>query len=166
MDWKTWKPRELATLCFIRTGGQLLLIRKKRGLGAGKINAPGGRLEAGETPLQAAIRETQEEVGLVPHGLEKRGELHFQFVDGYSLFCTVFLASGYEGELCETDEADPFWVPADAVPYEGMWEDDAKWLPIVLEGKGFRGFFEFDGEKMLSHHVDVVDYSENPVPAH
>jgi len=47
-----------------------------------------------------------------------------------------------------------------------MWEDDAKWLPIVLEGKGFRGFFEFDGEKMLSHHVDVVDYSEGLQPLH
>ncbi len=32
---------------------ETLLIRKKRGLGAGKITAPGGRIEAGETPEAA-----------------------------------------------------------------------------------------------------------------
>ena len=58
IDWSKWVPRETATLCFIEKEGQLLLIHKKRGLGAGTINAPGGRLEPGETPLEAAIRET------------------------------------------------------------------------------------------------------------
>lgn len=165
MDWKNWTPRELATLCFIQNGNELLLIRKKRGLGAGKINAPGGRLEPGETPLEAAIRETREEVGVVPHGLVKRGELHFQFLDGYSLFCTVFLAQGCSGELCETDEADPFWVSLDAVPYDGMWQDDEHWLPLVLNGKSFRGFFEFDGEQMLSHEVEVLACFEDEMTA-
>ena len=42
------------------------------GLGAGKINAPGGKLEAGETALAAAIRETQEEIGVTPLALEDR----------------------------------------------------------------------------------------------
>jgi 8-oxo-dGTP diphosphatase len=157
MDWKNWTPREIATLCFIHSGGQVLLIRKKRGLGAGKINAPGGRIEPGETPLEAAIRETREEVGLTPHNLEKHGELHFQFSDGYSLFCTVFIARGCQGVLCETDEADPFWVATEAVPYDGMWADDIHWLPLILQGRCFRGFFEFEGERMLSHQIEVVD---------
>ena len=43
-----------------RTGGQVLLIRKKRGLGAGKINGPGGKLDPGETFAQTAVREVQE----------------------------------------------------------------------------------------------------------
>src|SRR5690606_39061541 len=57
-----WTPRDRATLLFVRRGHQILLIRKKRGLGAGKINAPGGRIEPGETPEQAARRELLEEV--------------------------------------------------------------------------------------------------------
>ena len=155
MDWKTWIPRERATLCFIEREGELLLIRKKRGLGGGKINGPGGRLEPGETPLQGAVRETQEEVGVTPRHLEKRGELHFQFLDGYSLFCTVFIAHGCEGVPRETDEADPFWVDIGAIPYEGMWQDDSYWLPLVVAGKNFRGWFEFDGEQLLRHRVDT-----------
>jgi 8-oxo-dGTP diphosphatase len=157
MDWSTWIPRETATLCFIQQDDQLLLIRKKRGLGAGKINAPGGRLEPGETALEAAIRETGEEVGVVPHLLDKRGELFFQFVDGYSLHCTVFLAQGCAGEPHETDEADPFWCPIESVPYHEMWADDALWLPIMLRGEKFLGYFEFDQEAMLSHRVEIVE---------
>lgn len=166
MNWTNWKPREHANLCFILKDGQLLLIRKKRGLGAGKINAPGGRLEPGETALQSAIRETREEVGVTPLDPRKHGELHFQFTDGYSLHCVVFLALGCEGEPFETEEALPIWTPAGAVPYHEMWADDIHWLPIVLDRKCFRAWFEFDVETMLSHRVEVVgSFDEDPSAA-
>jgi mutator protein MutT len=153
MDWTRWKPSERANLCFIVKDGRVLLIRKKRGLGAGKINAPGGKLEPGETPLQAAIRETQEEIGVTPLHLEERGFLRFQFVDGYSLSCVVFLATDLEGEPVSTEEADPMWFDLGAVPYHEMWADDSEWLPTVLSGGTFTGSFLFDGEKMLEKEV-------------
>ncbi len=154
MDWKNWIPRERANLCFIVKDGRVLLIRKKRGLGAGKINGPGGKIEAGETALESAIREVQEEIGVTPLAIEDRGVLHFQFADGYSLECAVFVAGDLEGEPIETVEAAPFWVAIDAVPYEKMWADDRHWLPGVLAGKSFRGWFEFDGDTMLSREVE------------
>lgn len=61
IDWASWKAKDPATLVFVVKEGSILLIRKKRGLGAGKINGPGGRLEAGERPLEGAVREAQEE---------------------------------------------------------------------------------------------------------
>jgi 8-oxo-dGTP diphosphatase len=133
--------------------GKILLIRKKRGLGAGKINGPGGRIEPGEEPHECAVRETSEEVGLTPLDVQNRGELHFQFADGYSLHCTVFVANEYTGELVETDEALPIWTPLESIPYEEMWADDIHWLPGVVSGGTFRGYFHFDGEKMLSKHL-------------
>ena len=54
------------TLNIIVDGDKILLARKKRGFGAGKINSPGGKLEVGETKEQAMVRETQEEVGITP----------------------------------------------------------------------------------------------------
>jgi 8-oxo-dGTP diphosphatase len=150
MDWSTWQPKERAVICFIITGGKVMLIHKKRGLGGGKINGPGGRLEPGETAMEGAIRETIEETGITPLGLEEAGEISFQFTDGYGLHCTIFTARGFAGKLTETDEALPFWCPVDEVPYNGMWEDDRHWLPLLLRGEKFAGFFEFDGEKMLS----------------
>ena len=151
--WNNWQPRERATLCFLIRDGKILLIRKKRGLGAGKINGPGGRIEPGEEPHECAVRETSEEVGLTPLDVQNRGELHFQFADGYSLHCTVFVANEYTGELIETDEALPIWTPLESIPYEEMWADDIHWLPGVVSGGTFRGYFYFDGEKMLSKHL-------------
>jgi 8-oxo-dGTP diphosphatase len=151
--WNNWQPRERATLCFLIRDGKILLIRKKRGLGAGKINGPGGRIEPGEEPHECAVRETSEEVGLTPLDVQNRGELHFQFADGYSLHCTVFVANEYTGELVETDEALPIWTSLDSIPYEEMWADDIHWLPGVVSGGTFRGYFHFDGEKMLSKHL-------------
>lgn len=153
IDWAGWQPKERATLLFVIRGGQILLIRKKRGLGAGKINGPGGRLEPGETPLEAAVRETREELGIEAVSPALRGELHFQFVDGYSLHCSVFTAPDCEGEAIETPEAIPLWTPLEAIPYHEMWEDDARWLPGMLAGRSFRGYFQFEHEKMLSHDV-------------
>lgn len=163
MDWTNWNPHDRANLCFILKENRLLLIRKKRGLGAGKINAPGGKLEPGETALQSAIRETGEEVGVVPHSPEERGVLHFQFTDGYSVHCVVFLAHGCEGEPIETDEALPMWTHVEEIPFHEMWADDALWLPLVLQGRVFRAYFVFDGEKMLSHRIEFP--KETPVEA-
>ena len=64
IDWSSWQAHDIATLMFVIRGGEVLLIRKLRGLGKGKINAPGGRQEAGETLLEAAVRETREEAEL------------------------------------------------------------------------------------------------------
>ena len=155
MHWPTWTPRERAVLCFIVKDGSILLIRKKRGLGAGKINGPGGRIEPGETPREAVVRETREEIGVTPLGIEERGELQFQFTDGYSLHCIVFQARDLEGDLIETDEADPFWCAVDEIPYDGMWQDDRYWLPLMLEAKPFLASFEFDGEQMLSKEIEI-----------
>lgn len=157
MDWDNWTPRERANLCFIVKGGRVLLIRKKRGLGAGKINGPGGKIEPGETALAAAIRETQEEIGVTPLHVDERAVLHFQFTDGYSLRCTVFVAEDFDGEPMETVEATPMWFPLAAIPFEEMWADDRYWLPQVLAGRRVHGWFVFDGERLLSREVRTLD---------
>jgi 8-oxo-dGTP diphosphatase len=150
-------PTERATLLFIIRDGCILLIRKKRGLGAGKINGPGGRIEVGETAIEAAVRETREELCIEAVNPQLRGELHFQFLDGYALHCSVFVASACIGEATATDEADPIWTPLDAIPYSEMWADDAHWLPGTIEGRSFRAFFTFDGERMIESRVDWRD---------
>jgi 8-oxo-dGTP diphosphatase len=149
-NWNSWQPRERATLLFVVHEGKVLLIRKKRGLGAGKINGPGGRIEPGETSRDAAIRETREELGIEALAPELRAELHFQFVDGYSLHCSVFVSTAFVGQPTETVEAVPLWTSLDAIPYDEMWADDVCWLPTVLSGGRVRGFFRFNGEKMIA----------------
>lgn len=161
IDWNSWKATDQATLVFVTDSARVLLMHKKRGLGAGKINAPGGRLEAGETPLAGAIREVQEELCVTPAALEKHGELSFQFVDGYSIFVHVFRASTFSGVPTETGEARPLWTSIDRIPYASMWQDDALWVPLLLESKYFSGRFLFDRELMLDHELRDVAVPTN-----
>ncbi|MGH7938113.1 MAG: 8-oxo-dGTP diphosphatase, partial [Bryobacteraceae bacterium] len=123
--------------------------------GAGKINGPGWKIDPGETALASALRETFEEVGIRPLGAVERGALHFQFRDGYSLHCAVFLAHDFAGEARETEEAIPLWTPLHAIPYDEMWQDDRYWLPLLIRGESFAGYFEFEGEQLLRHEVVV-----------
>ena len=152
IDWSTWVAQDTATLLFVVRDGQVLLIRKKRGLGAGKINGPGGKLDPGESLQQCAVREVQEELGVTPTGLAYRGQHRFQFLDGYTLHCHVYVASDCEGEPVETPEAIPLWTALEAIPFDEMWADDRHWLPQVLAGQTVDGRYVFDAEDM----VDLV----------
>jgi 8-oxo-dGTP diphosphatase len=156
-DWSTWQPGLVATLLFVVRGGEVLLIRKKRGLGAGKINGPGGKLDPGETPAQCAVRETEEELCVRATGVSEIGRLSFQFVDGMKLYCHVFRADGCLGEPRETDEAIPRWTRIEAIPYGEMWADDREWFHHLLSRQKFLGYFDFDGDAMLSCRVDEVE---------
>lgn len=139
---------------FVEQGGKVLLIRKKRGFGMGKINGPGGKLDPGETELDCAVRETEEELGIRALEPTKRGELWFQFVDGLAMHVAVFHTLRHEGDAVETEEAAPLWTPIRAIPFEQMWADDAHWLHRMLMGdECFVGRFLFDGDAMLTCDV-------------
>lgn len=148
IDWTSWQGEILATLMFIVRDGQILLIEKKRGLGAGKINGPGGKIDPGETPLEAVIRETQEELHISPLHPRKLGELHFVMSDCPDILCHVYRAEDFTGTPTETDEAVPIWTPINEIPWQRMWEDDHHWLPLLLENTTFLGRFVFQGEAM------------------
>lgn len=153
IDWTRWEAVDTATLVFVVRDGQILLIDKKRGLGKGKVNGPGGKVDPGESVEQCAIRECREELGIEVSNLEHLGEHRFQFVDGYSIHCFVFRTARYQGTPTESPEAAPRWTSIDAIPYELMWEDDRLWLPLLLEGKSFVGNWIFDGDRMVDHEL-------------
>lgn len=133
-----------ATLTYVFDGDEVLLIRKKRGPGSGFVNAPGGKLEDGEEPVEAARREVREEVGVQPREQEKVGELRFVFGDDPFMHVHVFVADGYTGEPRESDEAEPVWMDVHELPYDEMWPDDRYWMPLMLDGARFHGTFLFD----------------------
>ena len=128
-------PEFVGTLMFVVVADHVLLIHKKTGHGAGKINGPGGKIDPGESVLACAVRETQEEVGITP--LEPQCVLEMRFVeqDGPQWLGYACVASAYRGALQESSEAKPFWCPIAEIPYERMWPDDAIWLPRILSEK-------------------------------
>ncbi len=148
-----WQPEEVGTLLFLRRDRQVLLMRKKRGHGAGKINAPGGKVDPGETPLAAALRETREEVGVEVLDAALHGRFRFVELNGPQWLGYAFLARRWRGEPVETEEAAPFWCPVDDLPLQEMWDDDRYWLPRILRGERLAGDFLFDAGRLLTHRL-------------
>ena len=114
-------------------------------------------MEPGETAMEAAVREAQEELCITPLDLIELCWLHFDFTDGLKLHCTVFRGESFDGTPTETEEARPEWFGIDAIPFDRMWADDIHWLPGLIAGRKFAAWFEFDGETMLSRRIDWIN---------
>lgn len=146
-------PKQL-TLCFLLRTDEVLLAMKKRGVGAGKWNGSGGKVEAGETIRQAAIRETQEELGVTPRNLKQVGFFDFHHPAFNHVQVSVFTSTSWDGEPTESEEMAPKWFKISEIRYKEMWADDVYWLPLVLEGKQVQGTFRFnDKGEILEHNL-------------
>jgi 8-oxo-dGTP diphosphatase / 2-hydroxy-dATP diphosphatase len=120
------------TLLFLTAEGRVLLGMKKRGFGSGRWNGFGGKIEPNESIRAAAIREMEEESGVLVHDATLVGNLRFVF-DGSEerLEVHVFRAATYTGVVCESDEMRPQWWSLDEpMPYATMWPDDAIWYVV------------------------------------
>ena len=156
IDFHVWQPDQSATLLYLLDAPEpasVLLIHKQRGHGAGKINAPGGKLESGESPRDCAIRETREEVGLEALAPRLVAELRFQDSLGPAVRGFVFVAERSRGTRRTSAEAVPFWCPLDAIPYDDMWQSDRLWLPWVFQERPFVGEFLIHDELPAEHRL-------------
>lgn len=165
------KPTIL-TLALPVRDNEVLLGLKKKGLGAGKWNGFGGKVEIGESIEAAARRELEEEAGLLATAVDASGIVHVTYLDtqelasGLSLAhkklssaveIHVFRVNEWENSPMETLEMTPRWFPANKVPYDNMWLDDRYWLPLVLEGKYFEMHCTFrDQDTLLSYTLQEL----------
>ncbi len=138
---------------------EVLLGRKKTGLGLGKLVGLGGKLESGEAPADAAAREAHEEAGLVvdPSDLRAAGVIDYLFPakPAWSQRSHVFVGTAWHGDPMETDELAPAWYGRDLIPFESMWDDARRWLPAVLAGGEVRSTFTFGADlNTVVHRAD------------
>lgn len=149
------------TLLIVRKNGKILLAEKKRGFGAGKINGVGGKLEPGESFDDAMLRETMEEIAIVPKQWQKMGIAQFdEMVKGErtSVEMALYLAEDFEGTPIETEEVKPVWLDENNLPFDRMFEDDQIWYPYLLAGQKTRASYVYDNDfKLVSHKIEVVD---------
>jgi ADP-ribose pyrophosphatase YjhB (NUDIX family) len=148
-------------LNFLIRDNEILLAMKKRGFGVGKWNGVGGKAGPEETFEQAAIRETEEEIGvkILEQGMEKVGMLDFHFSGkpDWDQQCAIYLIRKWEGEPQETEEMKPQWFALDKIPFEKMWIDDPLWLPQVLAGKKIKATFHFNVDGSEIEKQDIAE---------
>jgi 8-oxo-dGTP pyrophosphatase MutT (NUDIX family) len=146
-------------------GAEVLLTRRSMEMRnhRGEISFPGGRLDAGETPIDAALREAHEEVGLDPSAPAIVGELdHLNTIVSRSYIVPIVSVLDRRPELRpQTAEVDRvFWTPVSELTRPGTYRLE-RWGSVPLDRP--LHFFELDDETVwgaTAHMlVDLLTYS-------
>ncbi|MBV7332694.1 8-oxo-dGTP diphosphatase [Chloroflexi bacterium TSY] len=148
---------KLATLCYIQHNNKTLMlhrIKKENDMHEGKWNGLGGKLEAGETPEECAIREIQEESGLTISNPLVRGFLTFPAFDGLDdWYVFVITASEFTGQLIDSTEGELAWIDDDKLLDLNLWPGDRIFIPWLKQDRFFSGKFVYREGQLIDHQV-------------
>lgn len=107
----------------INSDDMILLGLRNSVHGAGTWAPPGGHLEFGEAPQDAAIRETMEETGIYidSRRMQMRGFTNDFFLEGNKHYITIHfvtrLRNNINPKLCEPNKCAGWcWFPRDGLP--------------------------------------------------
>lgn len=112
--------------------GKVLTGTRKEKASRGQICGPGGHIEPGETPEEAAKRETYEEFGIVCNDLQPLGTQDSGDKYGRS---AVFLCTDYTGKP-KTDEeemTDPKWLTIEEAKEQNAFPPFLRSLQLLPE---------------------------------
>lgn len=127
MKYDTSAPYATTCMIFRKDGKVAFLLRQNTDWMNGHYGFPGGKVEHGETGLQAAIRETREETGvdLKPENLKPVLTIHRKASDDNTVWIDiVFEAQNWQGELYNAEPSkhaalewlDPEDLPDNVIP--------------------------------------------------
>lgn len=129
-------------------GAEVLLTRRSMQMRnhRGEISFPGGRLDLGETPIETALREAHEEVGLDPAMPRIVGELaHLNTIVSRSYIVPVVAVLDHRPHVeARTGEVDRvLWTPLSELARPGTYRLE-RWGSVPMDRP--LHFFELDDE--------------------
>lgn len=135
---------ELAVLCLIHQGERLLLQNRRKKDWDG-WTLPGGRIEKGESIVDAVVREMQEETGLTIHSPKLCGIKQFPIENGrYLVF--LFRTESFSGEVRSSDEGEMRWISRSELSDFNTVNDFDELLRVMLDDRLTEFQYVVDGE--------------------
>jgi 8-oxo-dGTP diphosphatase len=113
--------------------GRILLAQRPEGRTmAGLWEFPGGKIEPGETPAEALIRELKEEldIDIAPDDLSPLTFVSYDYVD-FHLFMPVFLCRNWQGVVLPREAQAFAWVPPAELENYSMPAADRPLVPYL-----------------------------------
>ena len=143
---------KLATLVYALRDEHVLLLRRTTEPNRGLWVAPGGKLDAGESPVECAVREMREETGLVIERPVLRAVMtETSPRPDYQWLTFIFVAWDFAGTFAPAPGIGEFrWVPVDEVAELPIPPADAVFFPrLMQDGTTFSAKFEYDADLNL-----------------
>ncbi|MEI6190877.1 MAG: NUDIX domain-containing protein [bacterium] len=155
---------------------EVLLAQKHKGseIAGLKWNGYGGKIELGETPVIAMIRETVEETNssilIKEKDLKYGGIISFYNSDGISDFRVhiFYCSDAFTGQPLSTEVMiNPTWFALDRLDQVDMMPADRLFLPIILKDKkvisgevvfekGFKGVKKFSYKEISTKEISKL----------
>ncbi len=121
---------ELTVLCLLHDDDRYLLQNRVKKDWNGYA-LPGGHIEAGESIVDAVVREMKEETGLTVLNPKLCGVKQFPIENGrYIVF--LFIADKFKGKLISSDEGDMYWIKKDELSAVNLVDDFNELIQVML----------------------------------
>ena len=127
-------PRRVSRIFILDDSGTLLLVQKRNSelrIEPGKLDMQGGHVDVGETYLEAATREVQEELGIAVHPTTISEEpIFFENTFYMSLIARIPQTTNFTLKEDEVQWVE--WVPLDDI-FSQIENDSNKYTPWFLD---------------------------------
>jgi 8-oxo-dGTP diphosphatase len=125
------------SLTFLFAGEEVLLLRIAEGRGSwsGLLNGIGGHIEQGEDPRSAALREIEEETGLVvdPSSLYLSGVGIVDVGDSPGIGLYIFVAEINKHTTHDSGEGTLEWIALEEMTEEKLVEDLPELIHLAMK---------------------------------
>lgn len=139
-----------ATACYLKKQDKVLMIKFNKKWG--QVYAPpGGKFEAGESPLDCILREYYEETGLQLINPKLQGISYWHDIAEGIIF--VYVAEDFEGELIsKSEEGNLEWISIEDLHKIKQFAQNEKFTDYLFKDEIFEGKF------LLDDKCDVIEY--------